>query len=162
MDEAFGGDWPDVEILSLDAYTGYLNDFVFGAPDLKNYTSACIALVAPFSRGNVTISSNDTVVHPVVSPNWLTDSRDQEVAVAGFKRLRAIFASNATKAVVIGSEAYPGVNVTTDQEILKVIQASSSTIHHAAGTNRMGLASDSMAVVDSKGIPAAIKDSMTA
>ena len=119
-------------------------------------------MVAPFSRGNVTINSSDTAVHPVVNPNWLTDPRDQEVAVAGFKRLRAIFASEATKPVVIGSEVYPGANVTTDQEILKVIQASSSTIHHAAGTNRMGLANDSMAVVDSEGMPAATKYSTTA
>ena len=156
MDKTFGADWPDIEILSLDAYTGTLTDFLYDAPDLKNYTSACVALIAPFSRGNITITSNDTSVHPIVNPNWLTDPRDQEVAVAGFKRLRAIFASNATKPVVIGSEAYPGTNVTTDQEILKVIQSSSSTIHHAAGTNRMGLANDSMAVVDSKGMLAAI------
>ena len=119
-------------------------------------------MVAPFSRGNVTINSSDTAIHPVVNPNWLTDPRDQEVAVAGFRRLRAIFASEATMPVVIGSEVYPGANVTTDQEILKVIQASSSTIHHAAGTNRMGLANDSMAVVDSEGMPTATKYSTTA
>ena len=49
--------------------------------------------------------------------------------------------------VLIGSEAYPGDNVTTDQQTLQVIMSSSNPIHHAAGTNRMGLANDSMAVV---------------
>lgn len=61
LDVTFGGDWPHIEILSLDAYTGRLNDFVFGAPDHKNYTAVCIALIAPFSRGNV-------------SKLWLRDS----------------------------------------------------------------------------------------
>ena len=151
LDTTFGPDWPDIEILSLDAYTGHLNDFVFGAPDLKNYTSVCIALVAPFSRGNVTIASNDTSDHPVVNPNWLTDPRDREVAVAGFKRAREVFQSSAVTPVLIGSEAYPGNNVTTDEQILQIIMSSSDSIHHAAGTNRMGLANDLMAVVDSQG-----------
>ena len=156
LDATFGSDWPDIEILSLDAYTGRLNDFLFGAPDLKNYTAVCIALIAPFSRGNVSIVSNDTSIHPVVNPNWLTDPRDQEVAVAGFKRARAVFQSAAVKPVLIGSEAFPGENVTTDQDILKVIMSSSDTIHHAAGTNRMGMVNDSMAVVDSQGMLAFI------
>ena len=152
LDTTFGPDWPDIEILSLDAYTGTLNDFLFGAPDLRNYTAVCIALVAPFSRGNVTINSSDTTVHPVVNPNWLADPRDQEVAVAGFKRARAVLESNATRPVLKGPEAYPGSNYTTDQQILNIIQSSSSTIHHAAGSNRMGQASDPMAVVDSQGM----------
>ena len=151
LDATFGGDWPDIEIFSLDAYTGRLNDFVFGAPDLKNYTAVCIALIAPFSRGNISIVSNDTSIHPVVNPHWLTDPRDQEVAVAGFKRARAVFQSAAVKPILIGSEAFPGENVTMDQDILKVIMSSSDTIHHAAGTNRMGMVNDSMAVVDSQG-----------
>lgn len=122
-----------------------------GAPDLKNYTSMCIALVAPFSRGNVSIASKDTSVHPIVDPNWLTDSRDQEIAIAGFKRARAIFEAQAVQPVLNGPEAYPGANVTTDDEILRVIKASSDTIHHAAGTCRMGKLDDPMAVVDSRG-----------
>ena len=88
----------------------------------------------------------------MVNPNWLTDPRDQEVAVSGFKRARAVFQSAAVQPVLIGSEAFPGENVTTDQDILDVIKSSSDTIHHAAGTNRMGMINDSMAVVDSQGI----------
>ena len=125
---------------------------MFGATDLKNYTAVCIALVAPFSRGNVSIVSNDTAIDPVVNPNWLTDPRDQEVAVAGFKRARAVFQSAAVQPVLVGSEAFPGQNVTTDQDILDVIKSSSDTIHHAAGTNRMVMVNDSMAVVDSQGM----------
>lgn len=53
--------------------------------------------------------------------------------------------------VLIGSETYPGNNVTTDEQILQIIMSSSDSIHHAAGTNRMALANDLMAVVESQG-----------
>jgi len=150
LDATFGLDWPDIELLSLDAYTGRLNDYIFGAPDLKNHTSVCAAIVAPFSRGNVTIVSNDTNVHPIVNPNWLTDPRDQEVAVAAFKRARAVFSAQEVQAALVGPEAFPGASIQSDEEILRMVMSSSDTIHHAAGTNRMGRADDTHAVVDSK------------
>ncbi|KAL8726090.1 MAG: hypothetical protein Q9166_006927 [cf. Caloplaca sp. 2 TL-2023] len=152
LDATFGLDWPDIELLSLDAYTGHLNDFLTGAPDLKNYTAICIAIIAPFSRGNVSISSSDTNIHPVVNPNWLDDPRDREVAVAAFKRARAVFQAQEVRPLLVGSEAFPGDAVQTDEQILQVITSSSSTIHHAAGTCRMGKANDPLAVVDSRGM----------
>lgn len=156
LDSTFGLDWPDIEMLSLDAYAGTLDDFLGAAPDTKNYTSMCVALVAPFSRGNVTIASSDTSVHPVVNPNWLTDHRDQEVAIAGFKRARAVFEASDVRPVLVGDEAFPGMNISTDTQILEMLRASSDTIHHAAGTCRMGRADDKMAVVDSQGTIAAL------
>lgn len=147
----FGSDWPNIEIFSLDAYTGALNDFLFGAPRADNFTAICIATVSPFSRGNVSISSNDSNDHPLVNPAWLTDPRDQEIAVAAFKQARAAWQSPAMKPILKGSEAFPGLNVTSDEDILNVIQTSSSTIHHAACTNKMGKTDDPLAVVDSQG-----------
>ena len=151
LDNTFGPDWPDIELLSLDAYTGTLDDFLAAAPDNKNYSSMCAALVAPFSRGTVSIASNNTVDHPVVNPNWLTDPRDQEVAVAAFKRARAVLEAPGVKPVLVGEEAYPGSNITTDAEILRMLRGSSDTIHHAAGTCRMGKVDDPMTVLDSCG-----------
>lgn len=118
--------------------------------DSNSYASAFAALVAPFSRGNVTINSTSTLVNPIISPNWLLDPRDQETAVAAFKRARTIFTSDAMKPVVIGDEIYPGLNVTTDEQILKVIQDGAMTVYHAAGTNAMGKKDNAMAVIDSK------------
>jgi len=133
-----------------------LNDYIFGAPDLKNYTSVCAVLVSPFSRGNVTIVSNDTSDHPIVNPAWLLDPRDQEVAVAAFKQARAVFAAKEIQSVLIGNETFPGEDVQSDADILAVIRNSSDTIHHPAGTNRMGLVNDTMSVVDSKGLSSCV------
>lgn len=129
-----------------------MDDFLLGAPDLQNYTAICIAIVAPFSRGNITINLSDTNNHPVVNRNWLGDARDREVAIAAFKRARAVSQAKEVQPMLIGSEAFPGDQVKTDEQILQVISSSSSTIHHAAGANRMGRADNPMAVVDSRGM----------
>ena len=150
LDTAYGPDWPDVEYLELDAYFG---DQLLPPPAStigKNYAALLPGLTAPFSRGNVTIISNDTSVHPVVSPNWLTDPRDREVLIAAFRRARQIWATKTMQAVVTGPEAFPGANVTSDGDLLRAIQQSAQTIWHASATNKMGRVNDSMAVVDSR------------
>lgn len=148
---SFPADWPDIELLFLDIYSGLQRDFLTGAPqDAKMYGSASAALVAPFSRGNVTISSKDTTDILVVSPNYLLDSRDQQVAIAVFKRVREIYATNALKPILIGSESFPGTNVITDAQILEAIKQSKLTVYHASATNAMGKLTDSSAVVESQ------------
>lgn len=143
--DAIGPDWPDYEIFSLDWAGG--NDSISN----RNYASILATLTNPFSRGNVTIRFNDTGLHPVVSPNWLVDRRDQEVAVAAFKQARAVFTNNsATAPIVIGSEVFPGLNVSTDAQILEFIQQNAATDWHPSCTCAMGLANNPMAVLDSK------------
>ena len=149
LDDTYGPDWPDVEYLELDAYFG---DQVLPAPAEtvgNNFVALLPGLTAPFSRGNVTIVSNDTAVLPVVSPNWLTDPRDQEVLLAAFRRMRQVWASKALQEVITGPEVYPGANVTSDSDLLAAIQRSAQTIWHASATNKMGMVNDSMTVVDS-------------
>lgn len=147
----FPVDWPEIELIFLDAYAGYQIDFLTGAPlNDKMYASVSAGLTAPLSRGNVTINSTDTSDNPVVNLNLLSDPRDQEVAVQAFKRAREIFATKAMKPIVIGEEAFPGTNVTTDEEILDLIKQSALTIYHASATNAMGKRSDPNAVVDSQ------------
>ena len=72
------------------------------------------------------------------------------MAVAGLKQARNIFTANVTTPVVIGNEVYPGLNVSSDAQILSLIQESAAAIYHASATFAMGLANDSMAVLDSK------------
>ena len=150
LDSTFGPDWPDVEYIALDAYFG---DQLLPPPAGtlgKNFAALLAGLTATFSRGNVTIASNDTSVLPIVSPNWLEDPRDREVLLAVFRRARQVWATDAMKAVVTGPEIYPGSNITSDSALLAAIQRSARTIWHASATNKMGRVNDSMAVVDSR------------
>lgn len=134
----FPSDWPEVEYFSNTAFTEGLNMGVMLA-----------ALDASLSRGNVTISSADASVPPVINLGWLSDphNTDAQVAVAAFKRIRQAWAS--IPSILIGDEVAPGPAVSTDAEILAYIRASASTIYHAAATCAMGNNPSAGAVVDS-------------
>jgi choline dehydrogenase len=146
----FPSDWPEVEYLTAAAYMGDNVNYALSTPtDGFNYAAVLAALVAPLSRGTVTISSADTADPPIIDPRWLTDPADQAVAVAAYKRLRQLFAAKSMAPVLIGPEFYPGLNgTTTDEELLAVIKRSFQTVWHASCTCQMGKKDDKMAVVD--------------
>ena len=137
----FPSDWPELEFIIGDA-NNPLDD--------NNYASCIGAIVAPLSRGNVTINSTDTAEIAIFNPCWLCHPTDQEVAVQSLKRCRDMFAATAIQPVLIGPEFLPGSKVQTDEEILAYIQETAGTVYHAAGTCKMGNDTDSMSVVDSK------------
>ena len=149
----FPADWPEIEYLSAPGYVGDFSSLPFTQPkDGYQYATIMAALVAPLSRGTVTISSADMDDLPIVDPKWLTDPADQEVAVAAYKRLRQAFASKAMAAVLANPvEYFPGPNVTTDAQILDTIRKTLHTVYHASGTCKMGKSDDPTAVVDSAG-----------
>ncbi|XTI84315.1 GMC oxidoreductase [Cenococcum geophilum] len=139
----FASDWPEVEyVVSSTAYSDALPG--------KNYASTSAGIVAPLSRGTVTIQSNDTAVQPLIDPGWFTNSTDIEVAVQAFKRMREIWAAKAIQGVLLSGELDPGPSVQTDEEIKEYILNTTRTIYHPACTCKMGRRNDTMAVVDSK------------
>ncbi|RDW65983.1 alcohol oxidase-3 [Coleophoma cylindrospora] len=140
---SFAADWPEVEYI-MSSFT-----FAGGAPG-KNYAEIFAALVAPLSRGSVTIQSNDTAIQPVIDPGWFSNPADLDVAVQAFHRTRALWATKALSGVKIGAELVPGPSVQTDAEIAAYILGFGSSVYHPACTCKMGKRDDPMAVVDSK------------
>ena len=59
---------------------------------------------------------------PVVNVNFLTDPRDQEVAIAAVRRAREIFAHPTMSSVIYGPEI-PGNGTVTDEQILNYISS---------------------------------------
>lgn len=148
---SFPSDWPEAEYISMSGFLGYQENFQRDAPkDGYNYATVSMALVAPLSRGTVHISSADMADPPIINPNWLTDPADQEVAIAGYKRVRQMFNTSVVQPALKGSEYFPGNAVQTDAEILSLIKRTVSTVYHAAATCSMGQINDTSAVVDSK------------
>lgn len=99
-----------------------------------------MGLVAPRSRGTVTITSSNTADLPVIDPRWLTDPVDQAAAVFGFKRAREFFAANAMQPILFGDkrEYYPGTEtVSTDAQILDWYRKNLQTIWHPSCTAKM-------------------------
>ncbi|KAL9074898.1 MAG: hypothetical protein Q9161_002037 [Pseudevernia consocians] len=145
----FPPDWPEIGYLPIEVYTGYPSQPATAMlNDGFNYGTIYADLIAPLSRGNVTIKSTDTSDLPIISPNWLSHPADVEVAIAGFKRARQIFENMAN--ITIGPEKLPGPAVQTDDDILTFIRQSGSQQYHASATCAMGKAGDVNAVVDSQ------------
>jgi choline dehydrogenase len=138
-------------ILSLSGYLGVQENADRDVPkDGFNYATVSIAVVAPQSRGTISITSKDMKDPPLVNPRWLTDLADREVLLAGIKRVRELFATSSMQPVLIGTEAFPGPEMQTDEEILGSVRRATSTVFHAAATCAMGRTNDTLAVVDSK------------
>lgn len=145
----FPSDWPMLQHTFADAFYGTGADMLVGAPvDGRMYVSVLPTLVATFSRGSVTINSTDTATNPVIHSGLLSDKRDQEIAVAAFKRARQIAAAKALQPIMAGPEAYPGADVSTDAQILDHIMKTTAPIWHASSTCKMGRSNDTEAVVD--------------
>ena len=128
-------DWPELEYAFLDGYAGDNGNYIFGTPrDAHNYATLMTMSAAQWSRGRVTVRSNDTADRPVVDPRWLSDPIDQELMVAAFKRLREIAATEPMRAIIIGEEVYPGPGVQMDEEILAALRKAAMTVWHPAAT----------------------------
>lgn len=150
--DQYPADWPEIELLAISAYLGYQNTSGSDPNDGYNYATMGAALCMPRSRGNITITSADNAVHPVINPNFFADRVDIEVAVAAYKRIRAFWKTPAVKPFLVDDkEAFPGLEVSTDAQIEQIIKKSFQTIFHAASTCSMGMPDNKMAVVDTKG-----------
>ncbi|KAL4769722.1 hypothetical protein BDW60DRAFT_224754 [Aspergillus nidulans var. acristatus] len=147
----FPEDWPEVEYMSGAGYVGSFTGLMSTQPkDGYQYGSILGILITPTSRGNITLASADTSDPPVINPNWLTTEADQEAAIAIFRRIREIFASDGMAPVILGDEYYPGNGTQADAEILRFIQKNVMTLWHPSCTNKMGTKDDPAAVLDSK------------
>lgn len=125
----FPADWPELEWIIFDGPFGV----VPGASPGLNYVTAIVALVAPLSRGNVTIASADTTDNPVINPNFLLDPRDQEIALQAVRRVRQLGDTSAVQSVLY-SERVPGQNITTDAQLLEWLKNQALPIYHPSTT----------------------------
>lgn len=150
LDASFPADWPEIEWLPVAAYNGDNENKQTADPaDGHNYATINACLVAPLSRGTVSLAGPNMLTLPRVDPGWLTHPADLDLAVQAFRRQRAIWESLAEMGVADREEAYPSAGVQTDEDIRAWIGESMTTVYHASGTCKMGVAADDTAVVDS-------------
>lgn len=79
----------------------------------------------------MTINSTNTKDNPLVNPNWLLTSSDQELAVQGLKRAREIAVAMN---IIDGSKYYSGPSIQSNAQILENINQTVSPFHHASAT----------------------------
>ncbi|KAJ5630887.1 uncharacterized protein N7484_010987 [Penicillium longicatenatum] len=152
----FPSDWPEIEYMleGIEALSFASDSFHSSAN--KSYATISMMMGATTSLGNMTISSASNLDAPIINPNWLRTKTDQEVAVLAIRRAR-----EAWKAIPIrvGEEVFPGANVTSDADLLKVIEENLVPTHHGTASCAMGKKGDPAAVVDSKARVFGVKNS---
>jgi len=104
-------------------------------------------LLHPHSRGRVYVSSADPLAAPVIEQNFLAEPQDLQRLRDSILVARDILAQPALRGFV-ATETAPGSAVTSPQALDDFIRQSAITVHHPAGTCRMGGSQDPMAVVD--------------
>jgi len=136
----------------IDQYPPNLNESFF---------SLTAALVAPTSRGNVTIQTNSIQDGPVINLNYLSTETDQRMALYAFRNLRKILSQNELAAYTRGpdnGEVVPGADIDDDETLLAYIKSTLLPVWHPVGTCRMlpqrdgGVVDDRLKVHGVKGL----------
>lgn len=145
-------EYPDLEYhvqpLSLDKFGEPLHDFAA--------FTASVCQLRPSSRGEIRVDSPDPLKAPKIRPNYLSTEHDRLTAVRSIEVTRAIVGAPAL-ARYQPQEYLPGASLKSEAELVKAAGDIGTTIFHPVGTCKMGLRSDSKAVVDDRlrchGIP---------
>jgi choline dehydrogenase len=101
----------------------------------------------PESKGSIHIRSADPYAPPAIRPNFLTDSEDCRVIVAGMRIGREVMEHPLFDPYRL-YEMNPGETARTDEQLLEFCRRTSQTAYHPIGTCKMG--NDPMAVVDDR------------
>jgi choline dehydrogenase len=134
------GDYPDLHLFPILLPLAPAGS---QAPDPGFVITASV--VAPDSRGSVTLASADPRARPVIDPAFLRDPRDLDRMTAAVTLAREIAAAPAL-AGFRQAEVWPGPGVVAGADLRAWICRSLDSYYHPAGTCRMG--SDPGAVVD--------------
>jgi choline dehydrogenase-like flavoprotein len=140
---------PDIQLLLTTAPLAawpYLRPFK--APFTDGF--ACrIVMLAPESRGRVTLKSRDPAQHPRILQRFLATDADWRAMRAGVHLARELSAQPSMQRF-IAREFFPGSEKRSDADIDAHIRNTAITVHHPAGTCKMGGAADELAVVDTE------------
>jgi choline dehydrogenase len=101
----------------------------------------------PESKGSIHIRSADPYAPPAIVPNFLTDSEDCRVIVAGMRIGREIIEHDLFEPYRL-HEMNPGPAARSDEDLLAFCRRTAQTAYHPIGTCKMG--NDAMAVVDDR------------
>lgn len=132
---------PDMQ---LHFGAAYFHNHGFDTHDTPAFAIAP-TLVAPQSRGQITLRSDDPWKYPSIVGNHLTETADVDSMLAGLELARDIVAQPSMSSVR-GKELHPGAGITNRTDLIAALRAETELIYHPTSTARMGSEGD--AVVD--------------
>ncbi len=96
-----------------------------------------ISQCRPKSRGSIHIDSADPKSAPKIQPNYLSDAADLKELLEGAKYLRCLSKTNALSSLIT-EETLPGIDCTSDEDLINDIRARADTVFHPTSTCKMG------------------------
>jgi choline dehydrogenase len=117
-----------------------------GLDQADDFVTITVSHLKPRSRGAVTLAAADPDAVPRIRMNYLSDPHDVEVLLEGVALARRLGESR-TYDHLRAEGIEPGVSI---QDVAQFARQKADSIYHAAGTCRMGPASDRGAVVDAE------------
>ena len=117
-------------------------------PDRHGFTISGFP-TRPWSRGRVSIASSDPLDRPIIDPGYLSDPADINLMGTIIKEARKIVSQEAFSRLN-PVEITPGVNVQSEEDLLRDIREISSTSFHPVGSCRMGQGDDCVVAPDLK------------
>lgn len=145
---AFAKSDPSYDTPNIQYHVQPLTLDKFGEP-LHTFPAftASVCNLRPESRGTIRLKSADPYDSPSIRPNYLSAERDKQVAAQAVRYTRNIVNQPAL-AKYKPQEFKPGLELETQEDLVKAAGDISSTIFHPIGTCKMG--DDPMAVVDGR------------
>lgn len=145
---------PQVEVIFSDGYTGGTKGYPAATSPLfgKSFFTLITAIMHPFSRGSVHISSADIDVRPVLDPKYLSNEYDVQAAIAAIRYARKIANTSPLRDLWVaeyepGLEAVPEDN--NEEQYRDFVLNTTLSIFHPIGTCAMLPRKDG-GVVDNK------------
>jgi len=138
---------PDTQLILTAAPLGawpYMRPFKAPFPD---GFATRIVILHPESRGRVSLRSADPAAHPKILQRFLATDADWRAVRAGVKFAREL-AAQPSMQPFIARETAPGSAKVSEADIDQHIRKTAITVHHPAGTCKMGSDADALAVVD--------------
>ncbi len=137
-----GLDRPDIQLVFQPARRNLGKLMTFPLPVGHGFQITAV-LLYPKSRGAISLKSPDPAEAPLIDPNLLAVPEDADSVVRGLKLARRVFAAPAF-ASLKAQELFPGGGVQGDGEIRDYVKRTLNTVHHPAGSCRMGPDKDSV------------------
>jgi choline dehydrogenase len=113
--------------------------------DRNSGVSAFTHILRSESTGSIHIASANEQQPPAIKFNFLSAQLDRDVTLEATRLTREIMRAPSLEGIV-RDELAPGVDISSDSEVLDWVKATAETTYHPVGTCKMG--NDPMAVVD--------------
>jgi choline dehydrogenase len=140
-----GRGFADLQLMALSV--PFVSPVLGPVPD-KSF-SIVPALMAPHSKGQLTLASADPRVPALIDPNYLNDPRDVEALVDALEMGREI-ASRPEMRAWVAKEVFPGRAMINRADMKRHVQRTAAPFYHPVSTCRMGRTDDPQSVVDSQ------------